>query len=253
MESVQNTPFYLNYGQHPLLPMQAQLLERKVPAVQQFTADMQALVGYAKQCMQAAQQRQKARADKSRREVNFTPGEMVMLNTKNLRARHVVMKPQSTLTTKFMPRWIGPFPVVKMIGEAAVKLQLPDGYRMHDVFHVSLIKPYRARNVAQPSSEPTEWVVDGDMVSPSWQVELILLHRGKGSRLEYLVKWAGLDAAHNSWERASDLLEYAELVDAYWASKAPQTNEKQNDMQLDAIMAVPALAIVSMDWSDLAY
>ena len=39
----------------------------------------------ARKCMEAAQQKMKARADKHRREVVYSPGNMVMLSMKNMR------------------------------------------------------------------------------------------------------------------------------------------------------------------------
>jgi hypothetical protein len=42
---------------------------------------------------------------------------------------------------KFSPRFIGPFKILKRVGEVAYKLELPDHLvDVHDVFHVSQLK-----------------------------------------------------------------------------------------------------------------
>ena len=84
------------------------------------------------------------------------------------------------------------------LGNAAVRLDLPAKYRIHNTFHVSLVKPYRADGTVQ-LPPPVDWLND----EPYWSVERILSHRDKkeGRRTvrEYLVKWTGYGDEHNSW------------------------------------------------------
>ena len=51
---------------------------------------------------------------------------------------------KSTLRTglyaKLAPRYVGPFEVFTRVGHAAYQLALPPWIKMHDVFHVSLLK-----------------------------------------------------------------------------------------------------------------
>ena len=68
------------------------------------------------------QDRQKASADLHRRPVDFSVGDTVLLNTKNLQLK----KPEKS-ARKFMPKWIGPFTVTQLVGPVALKLELPTG------------------------------------------------------------------------------------------------------------------------------
>ena len=80
-ETVKNTPFFLNFGQHPLTPATKQL-PSTVPKAADFAEGIVKSVKEARKCMKAAQQKMKARADKHRREVVYNPGDMVMLSMK---------------------------------------------------------------------------------------------------------------------------------------------------------------------------
>jgi len=67
----------------------------------------------------------------------FRVGELVKLSTRNLKLKH----------RKIGPRWVGPFRVIERIGGQAYRLVLPEKYsRLHDVFPVQRLEPYRARD-----------------------------------------------------------------------------------------------------------
>lgn len=84
-ESIGTTPFFLNYGQHPLTPTTAKF-SSDVPAALQFTVGMQAQLARAKQLLRDAQHRQKHYADKALRvhEPYVTGTSQVWLNNKHL-------------------------------------------------------------------------------------------------------------------------------------------------------------------------
>ncbi|KAJ9521151.1 hypothetical protein QJQ45_022858 [Haematococcus lacustris] len=82
-------------------------------------------------------------------EVEFSPGQLVLLSTKNLR-----LKPGKA--KKLLPRFIGPFKVLEHVGPVAVRLDLPPAMaRMHPVFHVALLRPYTMRKVDVHASHAT--------------------------------------------------------------------------------------------------
>jgi hypothetical protein len=83
--------------------------------------------------MATAQQRQKKAADKSRRHVSFTVGDMVMLRADTLSFK-------APGSRKLLPKWAGPFRVSGLVSNVNVRLELPTygGWqRLHPVFHVS--------------------------------------------------------------------------------------------------------------------
>ena len=143
--SVGQTPFFLNYGWHPRTPLIREL-DLTVPAAKAYAKTLEQRLADAKSCLKAAQDRTAAYYNKTHKDVQFAPQQLVLLSTKNLTLA-------AGAPRKLQPKWIGPFAVEQMIGSAAVQLNLPERLRFHNVFHVSLvIYPDRTRT-GLPSPE----------------------------------------------------------------------------------------------------
>jgi len=212
-ESVRTTPFMLNYGQHPLTPASL-LIDTKVPAAKAFGKDMDEALQCAKQLLRAAQQRQKAYADRRTRDVHLEVGQQVLLSSKHIRLK-------VNGTPKLLPRWIGPFPIKERIGDQAYRLELPASLsRIHDVFHVCLLAPYRSDGRVQPPPLPINIDEEGEW----FEVEAVLdrrarrIGRSRTPKVEYLIKWKGYGTEHNTWEPERNL--NAQALRAYQASVA---------------------------------
>ena len=84
----------------------------------------------------AAQSRQKEYANRKVRDLEFMEGEQVLLKVSPMKG---VMR--FGKRGKLSPRYIGPFEVMKRVGEVAYELALPPGLSgVHPVFHVSMLK-----------------------------------------------------------------------------------------------------------------
>ncbi|KAI3749596.1 hypothetical protein L2E82_20210 [Cichorium intybus] len=88
--------------------------------------------------MKAAQDRQKSYADLKKRPYNLKEGDLVMLKVSPWKC--VVRFGKKG---KLSPRYIGPFKILKRVGEQAFKLELPHELSgIHDTFHVCYLKKY---------------------------------------------------------------------------------------------------------------
>jgi hypothetical protein len=64
---------------------------------------------------------------------------------------------------KLKPRFYGPYRVVELINEVAVRLDLPPQARLHDVFHVGLLKKFQG---SEPQATPPLPMVHHGVVVP---------------------------------------------------------------------------------------
>jgi len=91
-------------------------------------------------------------------------GDLVMLNAKNIKSKG--------LTRKFTPRLYGPFKVLEKHGNSAFKLDIPARWKIHPVFHISLLEPYKSSDQPNRAKSPREAEdVEADL---EWEVERIV-------------------------------------------------------------------------------
>nr|KYP33905.1 Retrotransposable element Tf2 [Cajanus cajan] len=88
--------------------------------------------------MRATQSIQKSYSDKRRKELEFKEGDHVFLKVTPWTGVGRALK-----SRKLTPRFIGPYQILKRIGEVAYQIALPPSLsNLHSVFHVSQLKNY---------------------------------------------------------------------------------------------------------------
>ncbi len=151
------SPFYLNYGFNPNLPgvfSGDSSSDTNVPSAHTSLQNIQDALRNARVKLEQAQQRQKKYADKSRRHVTFNVGDEVLLSTKNLSL-------QSGYSRKLLPRFVGPFVIKEARSDVTYQLDLPAKLRIHNVFHISLLRRYSPS--ANCKAAPLPVILDGEM------------------------------------------------------------------------------------------
>ena len=148
----------------------------------------------------------------------YEVGDQVMLNAKNIRTKR--------LTKKLAPKLYGPFRISEKIGTRSYRLGLQDRWRIHNVFHTSLLEPHRANPFQQrPITRPLPEEVDGELeyeVEEILQSEVRTARRRQGTRhrnvktLYFLIKWKGYPDDECTWEPGTSLEEIPELVDEFY-------------------------------------
>src|ERR1700712_2354959 len=201
--ATQLSPFYANYGFHPRTNWPVEM-ESKDPASKSYAHWMTSVHELCASHLKITQERMSRYYDKTKSAPpQYSVGDLVMLNGKNIRTRRAAKKLDNKL--------FGPFKVNKVVGtrKMSVGLELPKRWRVHNVFHVSLLEPYRqsAKGLREPPVAVTErgfidkfgqnhevgYDVDGAQVLEGFEVEEIMGSQFStdSDRVLYLVRWVG--------------------------------------------------------------
>jgi hypothetical protein len=127
-------PFFLNSGRspHPLIWDSSS----EYPGVRVFAQRMKDAVMAAHDAIISARVKQTKLANRRRKPAPFTEGDFVYVSTKNL----TLPKNRSR---KLVPKFIGPFKILKDFGNSSYKIDLPSELKrkgIHPSFHASLLR-----------------------------------------------------------------------------------------------------------------
>jgi hypothetical protein len=189
--SLRETPFRVVYGRDPPSLRSYEQGATRVPAVAQSLAERAEFIDDIRHRLEQAQAVQKRAYDRSHRPVVFLVGDWVLLR---LRHRPVASLPQSS-KGKLKPRFYGPYRVVELINDVAVRLALPPQARLHDVFHVGLLKKFHGDPPPEPPALPQ--VRHGAVIPEPERAVKTRLARGVR---QVLILWKGASPASSTWE-----------------------------------------------------
>ena len=130
---------------------------------------------------------------------------MVWLDGRNLKIGYP--------SRKLAPKREGPFQIIEVMGPVTYRLKLPNQWRIHPVFHASLLSPYRETETHGPNfPQPPPDLIEGE---ERYEVESIAAHRKRGRGYHYLVKWTGYPSSENTWQSSEDLKGAQEILEEY--------------------------------------
>ena len=209
------TPFELMYGTKPhgiptiLEESNVESTEQRIEALDEARKEAIAAHKLAAECME---NRIKSKFKP------FTLGQKVWLENRNLKLPFK--------SKKIAPKRLGPFKITKVLSPLTYQLELPETWKIHNVFHTTLLTEYTENDIHGPNPEPPPPdLIDGE---EEYEVEGILNHRPRNGKTEYYVKWKGYDHEENSWEPEELLEPHAkELLDEYRKDLATKNTKKK--------------------------
>ena len=165
-DSIKHSPFFLNTGLRPITPIMLEVMQAdktRCLAALKYAQTRQHALREAMDYLKAARDRYKSYADANRKDTQFKVEEEVLLSTQNINKHHQARK--------LYPKYVGPLTITAKVNDVAFRLQLPTSMPIHNVSHVSLLKPYQKEKT--PTPPPLPIVVEGEY---EYKVERILMH-----------------------------------------------------------------------------
>ena len=193
-----HTPFELNCCYHPRISFEEDTDPcSRSKTANKLSAELQELIAICWENLLHAQELQKRAHDKGVKPRSYAPGNKVWLNSK-----YIKTKQNRKLEAKFFE----PFWLLHPVGKQAYKLEPPKRWRIHDIFHVSLLEQDTTKK--QRIDENVTKLEFDARNSKKYEVEAIwdsaiyrmVLESGHLLSLYYLVAWKGYPEEENSWE-----------------------------------------------------
>ena len=183
------SPFFLNHGFHPQMsfgpdPTSYEATRQRLQAqrAEEVTERMKEILAFAKEHIAEARERMSEQANRHCKDVDYEVGDMVFLNSKNIKTQ----RPSKKLNDKMLD----PFKVIAKV-ERAFQLELPRTMLIHNVFHPGLLRKAATDPLSEQRQTPSPPIIVNDQ--EEWEVDEILnsRHFGCGRQLQYQVKWHG--------------------------------------------------------------
>ena len=195
--SLKMSPFEALYGRKCRTPLYWDQTGERQLFGPEIIQEAEEQVQQIRENLRTAQSRQKSYADTRRRLLEFKEGDYVYLKVSPLRGMR-----RFKVKGKLSPRFIGPFLILKRVGEVAYQLELPDHLAdVHDVFHVSQLKKC-VRLPTEIIAEP-ELEIEPDLSYQEYPSKILDCKerstRAKSIKM-YKVQWSNHSEEEATWE-----------------------------------------------------
>jgi len=189
--SLRDTPFRVVYGRDPPSIRSYEPGDMRVAAVAKSMEEREEFLADIRYRLEQAQAVQKLHYDKAHRQVSYQVGDWALLRLRQRAASSLVQ----AASGKLKPRFYGPYRVVELINDVAVCLTLPPRARLHDVFHVGLLKKFQG---LPPDAPPPLPHIHHGAIAPEPE-RAVRTRLARGVR-QVLIQWKGESAASATWE-----------------------------------------------------
>lgn len=194
--STKLSPFFAQLGFHPRF--NSLVASSGIPAADSFVQHLHQIQTSLRDSLTAAKEAQSHFYNKNRRvNATYAPGDLVWLSRRNIKTKRA--------NSKLDVRRLGPFPVIRMVGQNAAELALPKAYsRLHPVFNVSLLSPFFADPQVQHQRSITPTLTFEEAFTDWASTRFILDYKNLGPELHsYLLRDEDPSGLNDEWRLLS--------------------------------------------------
>ena len=196
---LQATPFEALYGYKPTHVPLGPYQDTIIPGAKDLVQERIRISQSIREQLDKAQQRMTYFANQHRTERTLAVGDYVFLKLQPYRQQSLAIRKSLKLAAKYY----GPFEILEKVGQVSYRLKLPEGARIHPIFHVSLLKkkigPYQHTTPTMPEFD----MQDQCILEPEAILKRRVILRNDQPVIQYLIKWTNMDSDEASWEDAS--------------------------------------------------
>lgn len=215
------SPFELDLGWIPKSPLDfISGAEIPVQSVEEFKQQLKHSLDDAQFSYKVSKARQASEASSHYKTPEYEVGSKLWIN----KTLFIDAYSKSQESEKLSAKRFGPFIVKELIGRNAVRLELPDHFKIHPVVHVihttpyveqpkDIAKPVETRPLPVPAVEGDEHVVEG-----------ILKHRPRGRGFQFLTLMKGAPLHDATWQPTKDFVDKDGTVTKVWKDYVKEKN-----------------------------
>ena len=192
--SINTTPFYANYGYHPVYtdragPEQVLGLPERLQHIHEVHACCQL-------ALEKAQGVYKRYADRRRQDLEFAVGDSVWLESYNLST--------NAPSKKLAAKRLGPYTVLEKIGNTSYRIDIPVTWRVHNVFHASLLSRTKEDKIVGriPDPQPVVQIQDQEL----WVIDSFINSRWFQGKFQLKVRWEDQAEEQDDWRDYQEIL-----------------------------------------------
>ncbi|MCO5573814.1 hypothetical protein L7F22_027589 [Adiantum nelumboides] len=180
------TPFELATSKEVITPtaLASRAIHAQDQDAEEFLANWQKCMEVARKHLVDCKEKYVAKSNEKARPEFFQAGDLVQVSSQNINL-------PANLTPKFNHRYYGPYRIVRDFNNLSYQLELPTNVKIHNIFHVSLLKRFYVDKKFGTHTLDTR-------VNP-FKPEIILKHHFVRKYLEFYVTWRGSPMSRCTW------------------------------------------------------
>ncbi len=215
------SPFELDIGWKPKTVLDfISKSEVNVQSLDELKSKLKTSMEDAQFSYKLAKSRQSAESSQKYKAPNYQVGSKVWIN----KTLFTDLYSKSQESPKLSSKRVGPFTITKLIGKNAVRLDLPDHFKIHPVVHVIHTTPFveQPEDISQPVIPRPQPVptVDGE----EHVVDKVLAHRKRGRGYQFLTQMKGEPDHDATWQPTRDFVDNDGTVTEVWHDYIVENN-----------------------------